>query len=63
MPTIREVYDPLVQAALSDNPQALSMLADVGVEIYKANPEKCKSADDFLAGLSFIAVFLFVCLI
>ena len=42
MPTIREVYDPLIQAALSDNPQALAMLADVGTEIYKANPGKCK---------------------
>ncbi len=46
MPTIREVYDPLVQAALSDNPRALPMLDDVGAEIFKANPGKCKSVDD-----------------
>ena len=46
MPTIREVYDPLVQAALIDDPRALSMLADVGVEIFKANPGKCKNVAD-----------------
>lgn len=46
MPTIREVYDPLVQAALSDNPRALLMLADVGAEIYKANPDKCEDVAD-----------------
>ena len=46
MPTIREVYDPLVQAALIDDPRALSMLADVGTEIYKASPGFCKSFAD-----------------
>jgi hypothetical protein len=46
MPTIREVYDPLINAALADDPRALSMLADVGAKIFKANPGKCKDVDD-----------------
>ena len=46
MPTIREVYNPLIEAALADDPRALPMLADVGAEIFKANPDKCKDVDD-----------------
>ena len=46
MPTIREVYNPLIEAALADDPRALSMLADVGAEIFKANPGKCKDVED-----------------
>jgi hypothetical protein len=46
MPTIREVYDPLINAALADDPRALSMLAEVGSEIYKANPGFCKDVAD-----------------
>ncbi len=46
MSTIREVYNPLIKAALADDTRALFMLAEVGLEIFKANPEKCKSVDD-----------------
>jgi hypothetical protein len=46
MPTIREVYNPLIEAALADDPRALPMLADVGAEIFKANPGKCKDVED-----------------
>ena len=46
MPTIGEVYNPLVEAARSDDPQAMALLNAVGVEIFKANPDKCKDAED-----------------
>jgi len=49
MPTVGEVYNPLIEAARTDNPQAVQMLRAVGVEIFKANPDKCKDAEDGFA--------------
>lgn len=46
MPTIGEVYNPLIEAAISDNPESLNLLTAVGCEIYKFNPDKCKSIED-----------------
>ena len=49
MPTIGEVYDPLIEAARTNNPQGLTMLNAVGEEIFKANPDKCKNVDEGVA--------------
>lgn len=49
MPTIGEVYNPLVEAARSDDPRAIEMLRAVGVEVFKANPDKCENAEDGVA--------------
>jgi len=46
MPTIGDVYNPLVEAAVADNPQAIEMLRAVGEEIFKQNPDLCHSVDD-----------------
>ena len=46
MPTINDVYGPLINAAVSNDPRALPMLVEVGTEIYKANPGKCKDVAD-----------------
>ena len=47
MPTIGEVYNPLVVAALRGDRQRADQLLDaVAVGIYEANPGRCPSVDD-----------------
>ena len=46
MPTVGEVYNPLIDAAISDNPEALNLLHAVGCEVFKFNLDKCESIED-----------------
>ena len=36
-PTIGEMYNPLIEAAKTNNPQAMILLHNVGFEIFKHN--------------------------
>lgn len=44
--TIGEVYNPLVQAATSQDPQGYVLLEQTGRMIFTANPGRCPSVED-----------------
>ena len=46
MPTIGEVYNPLVEAAINNDPKAMNLLHAVAEEILKANPDRCPDIQD-----------------
>lgn len=46
MPTIGEVYNPLVEAAKSGDAGAQALLAETGKMIFEANPDRCPSVED-----------------
>jgi hypothetical protein len=46
MPTIGEVYNPLIEAAKNNSPSAFELLTELGRAIYEANPGKCTSVED-----------------
>lgn len=46
MPTIGELYNPLVNAAITNSPEAASLLEEVGKVIFYANPTLCHTLDD-----------------
>jgi len=49
MPTIGEVYNPLIAAAKADDPTGHTLLAEVGRMIFENNPEQCPSLEDGIA--------------
>lgn len=46
MPTIGEIYNPLIEAAKNNNSAGLEMLTSVGKLIFENNPDKCPSVED-----------------
>lgn len=52
MPTIGEVYNPLIDAAKAYVPGDLlpeQLLLEVGILIFKENPDKCSSVEEGVA--------------
>ena len=49
MPTIGEVYDPIVKAALTGDLNGHALLEDVGAKIFENNKDKCSSVHDGLS--------------
>lgn len=49
MPTIGEVYNPLIEMAKDNNPAGHQMLAEVGRAIFMNNLDKCQSLDKGIA--------------
>lgn len=46
MPTIGQVYNPLVKAALDNDHEGFTLLQQVGHAIFETNPERCPSVED-----------------
>lgn len=46
MPTITDVYNPLVEAAQKDDPAGSDLLRATGKLIFEANPGLCTSIED-----------------
>lgn len=46
MPTIGEVYDPIIDAALRDDPSGHDLLEDTGRLIFEHNPDRCPNVED-----------------
>jgi hypothetical protein len=46
MPTIKEVYNPLVNAAITDDENGISLLNEVGKNIFLNNKDKCSSIEN-----------------
>lgn len=46
MPTIGEVYNPLVNAAITDSPEATRLMLEVGKAIFSAHPTRCSSLEE-----------------
>jgi hypothetical protein len=46
MPTIAEVYGPLIEAARCDEPKPDMLLRAVGAAILRANPGQCRNLAD-----------------
>lgn len=46
MPTIGEVYDPLIAAALNDDPSGHDLLKETGARIFEHNPDRCPDVED-----------------
>jgi predicted RNA-binding Zn-ribbon protein involved in translation (DUF1610 family) len=46
MPTIGEVYDPIITAALEGDLRGHELLKEAGLRIFEHNPDKCSSAED-----------------
>lgn len=46
MPTIGEVYDPIITAAIKGDPSGHDLLKEAGLRIFEHNPDKCASVED-----------------
>lgn len=46
MPTVGEVYDPIITAALNDDPIGHELLEEAGRAIFEHHPDKCTSVED-----------------
>jgi hypothetical protein len=46
MPSIGEVYNPLIQAAKTGDPKGHELLKAAGKAIFEANPDRCPSVED-----------------
>lgn len=46
MPTIGEVYNPLIEAAINDNKEGHNLIIEVGKKILEANPDRCPDLED-----------------
>ncbi len=51
MPTIGEVYNPLVEAAINNDPNGLVLLIEVAVKVLEANPDRLKSMEEGIAAV------------
>jgi hypothetical protein len=49
MPTIGEIYDSIITAAIQDDPAGHQLLQEAGEAIFEAHPDKCASAEDGVA--------------
>jgi hypothetical protein len=49
VPTIKEVYEPLIQAALSSDEKGHVLLDQLGQTLYELHPEKCSSKQEGLS--------------
>lgn len=49
MPTVGEVYDPIIAAALRGDPAGHELLEAAGKGIFEHNPDRCTSVEDGIA--------------